>query len=54
MQLGAGQRVIFKEFGETPVESIEKFSSLEPMDAPDPQALGDTEVIIQITQQSEI
>ena len=52
MQLGAGQRVIFKEFGETPVESIEKFSSLEPMDAPDPQALGDTEVIIQIKSAS--
>ncbi len=48
----AGQRVVVKEFGETPLDAVEKFLELEPMSAPDPSALGVRDVVIQIKSAS--
>ncbi len=42
------QRVVVSEFGETPLDAIEKFTSLEPQQRPDPATLGASDVIIAI------
>jgi len=37
-----GRRVVVSEFGETPLEAIEKFATLEPMSPPDRKVVHDT------------
>lgn len=46
--LAAGHRVVVSEFGETPLEAIEKHSALVPMAAPALDALGPNEVIVAV------
>jgi len=46
--LSPGKRVLVQEFGETPVEAIEKFMALADMDAPDPASLKPDEVLVSI------
>ena len=43
-----GQRVVVSEFGETPVEAMEKFISLEEVASPNPEELEATDVIIAV------
>jgi NADPH2:quinone reductase len=43
-----GRRVVISELAENPLEAIERFASLEPMDAPDPSTLAPTDVIIAV------
>ena len=43
-----GQRVIVSQFGETPLDAIERFASLQPMPPPDPATLGPRDVIVAI------
>jgi NADPH2:quinone reductase len=43
-----GQRVVVSQFGETPLESVERYLTLEPMAAPDPERLGARDVIVAI------
>ena len=50
--LAPGQRVVVSEFGETPLEAIEKFSSLAAMPAPDPHAIGARDVIVAVKSAS--
>ena len=44
----AGQRVVVSQLGETPLDAIEHYASLEPMAAPDPATLGARDVVIAI------
>ncbi len=46
--LPAGFRVVVSEFGETPLDAIEKLTTLVPMPAPDPSTLGPREVIVAV------
>ncbi len=50
--LASGHRVVVSEFGETPLDAIEKHSALVPMDAPDPAALARGEVIVRVRSAS--
>lgn len=50
--LPAGKRVVVSEFGETPLEAIERNMSLEDMPAPDPKSLSPRDVIIAIESAS--
>jgi len=43
-----GQRVVLSELGETPLEAIERFMSLEVQRAPDPATLAPDDVIVAI------
>jgi NADPH2:quinone reductase len=43
-----GHRVVIAEFGETPLDAIEKHASIVPMIAPDPAALAANEVIVAV------
>lgn len=43
-----GQRVVVSEFGETPLDAIDRFTSLVPMSAPDPTKLRARDVIVAI------
>ncbi len=46
--LPTGRRVVISELAENPLEAIERFASLVPMDAPDPAALLPSDVIIAV------
>jgi NADPH2:quinone reductase len=46
--LPSGHRVVVSEFGETPLDALEKYTALVPMSAPDPAALGPREVIVAV------
>jgi NADPH:quinone reductase len=46
--LPAGQRVVVSELGETPLEAIERFLTVEPMTPPDTTALRPTDVLIEV------
>ncbi|MBL8741299.1 MAG: NADPH:quinone oxidoreductase family protein [Myxococcales bacterium] len=46
--LPPGQRVVVSELGETPLEAIDKFLSIEPMPAPDTASLRPTDVLIEV------
>jgi NADPH2:quinone reductase len=46
--LPAGHRVIVAQFGDDPMQALDAYSSLEPMDAPDPSTLRPTDVIIRV------
>jgi NADPH:quinone reductase len=46
--LSSGQRVVVSELGETPLEAIEKYLSLEPMPTLDPAALAPGDVLIAV------
>jgi NADPH2:quinone reductase len=50
--LSPGHRVIVSELGETPLDAIEKHTSLVPMDAPDPHAIQPHEVLVAIKSAS--
>jgi len=50
--LAPGKRVIVKEFGETPLEAIERHTSIEEMPAPDREKLSPRDVIIAIESAS--
>ncbi len=50
--MNAGQRVVVKEFGETPTEAVDRFLELQPMPAPDPSTLAARDVIIEIKSAS--
>lgn len=51
-QLGIGKRAVFSEFGETPLDAINKHLSIEPMPVPDPATLARHDVIIAIKSAS--
>ena len=50
--LPAGHRVVVSEFGENPLEAIEKFAALVPMSAPDPASLSAGDVIVSVKSAS--
>src|SRR5690349_10143019 len=50
--LPPGRRVVVAEFGETPLEALDRHLSIEPMDAPDPAALGARDVLVAIRSAS--
>jgi NADPH2:quinone reductase len=47
-----GHRVVVREFGEDPLEAIEKLAALEPMKAPEPASLSARDVIISVKSAS--
>ncbi|NUP04868.1 MAG: NADPH:quinone oxidoreductase family protein [Polyangiaceae bacterium] len=47
-----GRRVVVSELAETPVEAMEKFIRVEPMDPPDVNALGPRDVLVRIESAS--
>jgi NADPH2:quinone reductase len=47
-----GQRVVVSEFGETPLEAIDRFMALEPQDPPDTSKLSPRDVVIAIESAS--
>ena len=50
--MNPGQRVVVSEFGETPLEALENFLSLEPMPPPDTATLSSGDVVIAIKSAS--
>ncbi len=50
--LPAGQRVVVSQFGETPLEAIAQYTSLDSMPAPEPRALTTRDVIVAIKSAS--
>lgn len=46
--MNPGQRVVVTQFGENPLDAVEKYASLEPMEPPDPARLGPEDVIVAI------
>lgn len=50
--LPAGQRVIVSELGESPLEAIERHTSIVPMPAPDPAQLSPRDVIVAVKSAS--
>ena len=50
--LPAGRRVVFSEFGATPLQAIAQYSSLDPMAAPEPRDLTPRDVIVAIKSAS--
>ena len=50
--LAAGRRAVVSELGETPPEAIEKHLAIVDQPAPDPKALGPTDVIIAVKSAS--
>ncbi len=52
MNLVAGQRVVVTEFAETPLEAIEKFMTLQPMEPPDAAKLSAHDVIVAVKSAS--
>jgi NADPH:quinone reductase len=46
--LPPGHRVVVDQFGETPLEAIDKYASLQPMAPPDPAALGAGDVVVAV------
>ena len=50
--LPTGQRVVVSELGETPLDAIERFTSLQPMDPPDPSRLAPHDVIVVVKSAS--
>ena len=50
--LPAGQHVVVSELGETPLEAIERFTTLEPMEPPDPARLAPHDVIVAVKSAS--
>lgn len=47
-----GHRVVISKLGSEPLEAIERFATLEPMEPPDPAALGPTDVVIRVASAS--
>ncbi|HVK72997.1 MAG TPA: zinc-binding dehydrogenase [Kofleriaceae bacterium] len=47
-RLPAGHRVVVSELGDDPLDAIERFTTLAPMPAPDPAALGPRDVVIAV------
>ena len=47
-----GSRVVVSEYGETPLEAIERHMTLEEMPAPEPQTLGAGDVLVKIASAS--
>jgi NADPH2:quinone reductase len=43
-----GQRVVITELGDEPLQAIERFAALQPMEPPDPATLSANEVVIRI------
>src|SRR5262249_34992720 len=43
-----GARVVVSEFGETPLDAIERFAALQAMREPDPAQLGAGDVVVRI------
>jgi NADPH:quinone reductase len=43
-----GQRVVISQLGSEPLQAIEQFASLEPMEPPDPAALGPRDVVLRV------
>jgi NADPH2:quinone reductase len=50
--LARGQRVVVSELGETPLEAIDRFMTLEPADPPDTSKLSPRDVVIAIESAS--
>ncbi len=50
--MNTGTRVVIKEFGESPLDAIEKHLVIEPQAPPDPSSLRSTDVIIAIASAS--
>ncbi len=50
--LAAGQRVVVSELGETPMDAIEKYMALAPMEAPDVATLGPRDVLVEVKSAS--
>lgn len=43
-----GQRVVISQLGSEPLQAIEQFASLQPMEPPDPATLGPRDVVIRV------
>jgi NADPH2:quinone reductase len=52
MTLVAGHRVVVSEYGETPMEAVDSFTTIEAMDAPDTSKLAPTEVLVAVKSAS--
>ena len=50
--LPPGHRVVVSEFGESPPDAIDRFVTLQPMDAPDPSTLSPSDVIVAVKSAS--
>jgi len=50
--LAPGHRVVVSELGETPLDALEKFITLTPMDPPDPATLSPRDVIVAVKSAS--
>ena len=48
MRAAPGHQVVVTELGEEPLEAVERFTELRPMEPPDPAALGPRDVIVAI------
>ncbi len=46
--MNQGQRVVVSQFGEDPLDAVERYASLQPMEPPDPARLGPRDVVIAI------
>ena len=49
---GPGRRVVVREFGDTPLDAIDRHTALEPMDPPDPSSLSPRDVLVEIRSAS--
>ncbi len=47
-----GRRVVVEELGESPLEAVEKWMSIVPMEPPDPGSLGPRDVIVSVKSAS--
>lgn len=48
MSLPTGQRVVVREYGETPLDALDHHLGIEPQPAPDPASLGPNEVLLRV------
>lgn len=46
--MSSGHRVVVSQFGDNPLDAVERHASLEPMEPPDPARLGPRDVIVAI------
>src|SRR6476646_2284047 len=46
--MNPGHRVVVSQFGDNPLDAVERYASLQPMEPPDPERLGARDVIIAI------
>ena len=50
--LSAGHKAVLTEYGQTPLEAVDRFIQLQPQAAPDPASLAGRDVIIAVRSAS--